>query len=214
MNKDLFYKLFIGVLSIVSFYSLTKTSGKTINIGLILIGITYVILTKQKIDLNSYKQKCKLTKNELLPLLSLFTLSLLIFIWKYYCLFNNGQDYPIVINSDSIFHSNIAVFLDKTGIESSNTNYFYPPDGTHPYHYFEGWTISLFASLFKLNHWITEELLVYPLFALITISGMWALIEKFTSLNTITKIISISISYITVSDIIFFSGAIIYCQYR
>lgn len=182
-----FFKLFLGLTFIITCYSLLKTSGGTINAGLILIGILYYTVTKQKFDLKGYKERLKIYKTDFLPLLTILVFSSLFFFWKYYCLFNNGQAFPIVINSDSIYHSNLAIFLNSTGIESSNTNYFYLPDGTHPYHYFEGWTIAFFSFIFNSNYWITEECLVYPLFASIVVAGTWALFEKFIALTTFNK---------------------------
>ncbi len=193
--SKLFFKLFTGLITSITVYSLLRTNGETINLGFILIGSLYYFLTKQKIEWNGYKERVKSSKKEWFSLITLFGFSSVIFLWKYYCLFNNGQNYPIVINSDSIFHSNISIFLNSVGIESSNTNYYYPPDGTHPYHYFEGWTIALFSFFFNLNTWITEEIIVYPLYALLIISGIWSLIEKITPLNLFSKLVSISVLF-------------------
>ena len=193
-----FFKLFIGLVASITIYSIFKTGGKTINTGFILIGVLFYLVSKQKIDLLKFKERFRIKKEEIVPLLTILLFSSTIFIWKYYCLFNNGQDYPIVINADSIFHTNIAAYLNSTGLESLNTNYYYPPNGTNPYHYFESWSIAFFAFLFQLNYWITEELIVYPVYALVIISGIWALIEKFTPLTTINKLFSMSV--------LFFSG--------
>ena len=186
-----FFKLFLGLLGCISFYSLIKTSGITINIGIILIGLLYYFSTKQKINLKMFKANIQLNKTVLLPLISVVAFSSVYFFWKYYCLFNHGEEYPIVINSDSIYHSNLSIFLNEFGIESLNTNYFYPPDGTSPYHYFEGWTIAFFSYVFNLNHWITEECIVYPMLASIVVAGTWALFENFVILTNKNKLLGI-----------------------
>ena len=192
---SMFFKLFIGLISVISIYSVLKTGGKTINTGFILIGILYYFVSKQKIDLIKFKDRFRIKKEEITPLLTILLFSSFIFIWKYYCLFNNGQEYPIVINADSIFHSNIAAFLNSSGVESLNTNYFYPPNGTNPYHYFESWTIACLAFLLHLNYWITEELIVYPVYALLIVTGIWALIEKFVPLTILNKVFSLSVLF-------------------
>ena len=191
----LFFKLFIGLITSVTVYSVVKTSGATINTGLLFLGFLYIFITKQRINFKEYLVRTKLSKNDYLQASGLLFIASSVFVWKYYCLFQNHQAFPIVINSDSIFHSNISIFLNTLGIESLNTNYYYPPDGTHPYHYFESWTIALFSFLFNLNAWVTEELLVYPLYALVIISGMWSILEKFTPLTIFSKIVSISVLF-------------------
>ena len=190
-----FFKLFTGLLVVVFMYSFLKTGGKTINSGFVLIAILFYINSPHKIDLLKYRERLKIKKNDIITLLSILLFSSFIFIWKYYCLFNEGQEFPIVINADSIFHSNIAIFLNSSGIESLNTNYYYPPNGTHPYHYFESWSIAFFSFLLHLNYWVTEELIVYPIYALLIITGIWALIEKFTPLTIINKIFSVSVLF-------------------
>jgi hypothetical protein len=193
--STLFFKLFIGLVGSISLFSTLKTNGLTINTGLLFIAFLYILITKQKLNFTNYFQRIKLTKVDYIQVSSLIILSSCVFFWKYYCLFNNNQEFPIVINSDSIFHSNISIFLNSVGVESLNTNYYYPPDGTHPYHYFEGWTIAFFSFIFNLNAWITEEIIVYPLYALLIISGIWSLIEKITPLTLFSKIASISVLF-------------------
>ena len=193
--STLFFKLFIGLVGSISLFSILKTNGLTINTGLLFIAFLYILITKQKLNFTNYFQRIKLTKVDYIQVSSLIILSSCVFFWKYYCLFNNNQEFPIVINSDSIFHSNISIFLNSVGVESLNTNYYYPPDGTHPYHYFEGWTIAFFSFIFNLNAWITEEIIVYPIFALLIISGIWSLIEKITPLTLFSKIASISVLF-------------------
>lgn len=184
----LFYKLLLGLVVTITLYSFIKTNGVTINSGFIFFGGLLLFLNRSKIDLTHYFERVKNYKPDIPLLASVFIFASLIFFWKYYCLFHNGQDFPIVINSDSIFHSNISIFLNSTGVESLNANFLYPPDGTHPYHYFEGWTIAFFSFLFNSNYWIIEESIVYPIFAAIVLTGTWALSENFIKLNFFTKL--------------------------
>lgn len=193
-----FFKLFVGLFASITFYSILKTGGITINIGLVVLGILFYFQSKEKLDFTQFKHRIKLNKKDFIPFFYIVCFSSVYFFWKYYCLFNHGEEYPIVINSDSIYHSNLSIFLNEFGIESLNTNYYYPPDGTYPYHYFEGWTIAFFSFILNLNHWITEELIVYPFLAAIVVSGTWALFEKLGILTFENKVLGL----ITV----FFSG--------
>lgn len=185
---NLFYKLLLGLVVTITLYSFMKTNGVTINSGFILFGGLLLFLNRSKIDLTHYFERIKNYKPDVPLFANVFIFASLIFFWKYYCLFHNGQDFPIVINSDSIFHSNISIFLNSTGVESLNTNFLYPPDGTHPYHYFEGWTIAFFSFLFNSNNWIIEESIVYPIYAAIVLTGTWSLIESFVKLNFFNKL--------------------------
>ena len=124
LNATIFTKIFIGLFSSVTVYSLIKTSFASINIGIILIAIIITIKEWKDIKLNQPARNFHFNKNEFYELTLLVLFCAPIFLWKYYCLFNHSEEYPIVINYDSMYHANIAQFLNQFGIESLNTNYF------------------------------------------------------------------------------------------
>ena len=180
-----FYTTTIGFIFQILTYSIFKSHFITVN-SLVLVLFLYILFNRLKE--NNYSFKFEIQKFEFKKLVYVLIPIGIIFTWKYYCLFNENKDFPIVINSDSIYHSNLSIFLQKFGVENLNTNHFMLPDGTYPYHYFEAWTIAYFSEILNLNHWITEELVVYPLFASLTILGIYSIMEKFNFLNIFTSI--------------------------
>jgi len=197
IHEIIFWKLFFGLFLTVSIYSIVKTKFQTINLGVLLLLLIFLFLEKNRKEIisriNNEKSKLKLFNIsivEIKEIVYLFISLLPIFFIKYFFLFNNDKDYPVVISRDSIYHANISQFLNKFSVESLNSNISFIPDGTHPYHYFEAWTDSFFTFLFKSNYWITIELIVHPLFLLLIISGLWTIISKINILNFFNRIIS------------------------
>lgn len=181
----LFYKTTIGFILQILIYSIFKTNLLTIN-SLILILFIYIFFRSFKKN-NLFDFKIFKSRTCIYAIIPVS----IIFFWKYYCLFNENKAFPIVINSDSIYHSNLSIFLQKFGVENLNTNHFDLPDGTYPYHYFEAWTTAYFSEILNLNHWITEELIVYPIFSSLTVLGLYSILEKFKFLNILTSVGSI-----------------------
>ncbi len=106
----------------------------------------------------------------LIPLITFFS-------WRYFTLLD-GDFFPVVTNMDSLKHVLRADFLVNTGVESVNVNYLNLPDGVDPYHYFEAWTIGTLGTMFNLNFWVTEQLIVFPMLSSIITIGFWGFLER------------------------------------
>ena len=175
--KRIFIKLFSGLFFVVTLFSLIVTKGVTINI-LIVVLVLILFLRAGVWKKWNYSRLWKDLFSDKVELLMTLVPLCIFFIWRYYTLYSTTTDIPVVINMDSLKHVIRAGFLVSTGIESVNVNYINLPSGVDPYHYFEAWSIGLFGSLFKINFWITEQVIVYPLYSTFIVVGFWGIIEK------------------------------------
>jgi hypothetical protein len=171
-----FLNLFTGLFFVVSGFAVYKTGGVTINIIVFLFFIGALLHSKfwrgKQVSFD-FKPNIYIGLTAL-PLL-------LFFAWRLYTIVQPETELPVVVNMDSMKHVIRANFLVEFGIESINVNYLHPPSGVDPYHYFEAWTIALFGTLFKNNFWIIEQLVVFPLFSSIIVSGFWGIISRFNA---------------------------------
>src|SRR5690606_15576929 len=86
-----------------------------------------------------------------------------LFLVNYFRYFHEGYDVPVVINWDALSDVSRAIYMNFSGIESSDTNFIYPPNGTQPYHYFEAWSVAALSFPFGSNFWVTQNLIFQPL---------------------------------------------------
>lgn len=178
--RKLFYKLILGIFFLVTFFSIIKTGGKTINLGLVILSVILFFAAKGKLQkINRFSIKSE-EVGEFKFLLQLLPLLLVLFAWRYYTLFSTEADIPVVLNMDGLKHSIRAVYLSTTGLETGNVNYFLLPDGLEPFHYFEAWTIALFGTLFKENFWVAGQVIVLPIFHIVIITGVLGIIQSWT----------------------------------
>lgn len=176
----LFVKLLIGLFSIITVYSIIKTSGITINTGLILILVFIIFSCRIK---NWPINKTGFKENELQDLkLILYSLPIMVIFvgWRYFYLFSSETEIPVSYLSDTLNHCIRALFINQTGIESGNVNYYFLPDGVEPYHYFEAWAVAVFGSLLNLNFWVAAQIIIIPLFNMIIVTGVIGIAEKWT----------------------------------
>lgn len=178
-SKRIFIKLFLGLFISVTFFAIIKTNGVTVNIISIILGFIIWYHNKFKINLNFYKYGDEIKDLKYLsyglPILLLF------FCYRYYTLFNTAADIPVVINMDSLKHVIRAGFLVETGIESVNVNYIIPPTGVDPYHYFEAWTIGLIGSIYNINFWVAQQVIVFPIISSMIVTGFWGITERWST---------------------------------
>jgi len=176
----LFVKLFIGLFSIITVYSIIKTSGITINTGLILISVFILLSSRNKnwaVNKTGFKQQ---EVKDLKLILYSLPLMIIFFGWRYYCLYSTYAEIPVSYISDTLNHCIRAMFINQTGLETANVNYYFPTDGVDPYHYFEAWAVAVFGSLFNLNFWVAAQIIVIPLFNIIIVTGVIGMAEKWT----------------------------------
>ena len=188
--ESVFVKSLFGLISSITLFSVFKTTGSSV--FSILIPLFTVAGYAKKNEL-PHLSKCRFTwpsisEWKVLALLFLITLPLLI--WKNHCLYHHDFPFPVVINSDSIYHTNISLYIQEFGIENLSCNRIFPPSGTYPYHYFEAWVIALINSIFNFNPWFITECIAHPFLVLMVSSSLLALFAFFKVLNIYTIVIA------------------------
>ena len=192
---NLFFKSLAGLVVFVFFYSCFKTGFKTVNTGFVLLLIFLIWeirlfkkKSQSKICISAYEEnplnfEWKKTLKYMYPLI---IISLLIYSWFAKVILKEGAFSFSIPESDIVFYADTSKMLSLYGRENifgiSNAaagNYH----GLFPYHYFELWLNAAFSSIFKSVHPATFFLLTYPLLNLITVLGIYALIERVTKIS-------------------------------
>jgi len=173
----LFITYCIGISTIVLFYSLIKTHGRTVNI--ILIPIICILLYHYR---NSFKIFPRLVKTEIFKDI-LWSLIPFIFIFIYQSLFyfDFGNQTIKILWSDNYQFGFYSDSLTLFGTESRvpEMTYFFPyfRNIPLPYHFPELWFTSFFASLFNNASINSYYFFTYPILICCFTIGISSLLE-------------------------------------
>ena len=191
---NLFIKLALGLFLSVIIYSFIRTGGKTIHLVFIPL-VLFVWITNGFKNLN-FNIQFSIPKTSIKPIAYLLVLNIIIFGWKAFYVYAHNGEFPMVLNMDDLCHVNRAMFFNKFGIETTDLNYIQLPDGVQPFHYFEAWSVAAIQFFTNLNYWLSEQLILYPLFAGIIVSGIWSIAERY-SLKRVTYFMCFGILFIS-----------------
>lgn len=175
-SKDSFYgtfvRLIVGFLTVTTVYAIVKTGGNTIQLGLLLLGVFYIVRKTLKKDIGKFTFR--------FPLAGISTacaVGLLFFV--YYALFY----YNTPINN--IFHNDYYVYAFTSynnqlyGIEATGI-YLDGMPRVKPYHYIEGWLCAFIANIFHLNYLETFSICIQCIFSTIVIIGLISYARLYT----------------------------------
>jgi hypothetical protein len=194
LYKRIFTKTFIGLVFIILVYSIIRSSGMTINIVIIPLVLFIFLSGDYKFRLAPVRNIISITEDKKALFPSILLLSIL-FACQYWLIIYTKTGYPAILNSDDLFNSHAAMYINYTGKETLNWNYIHPTNNEgSPYHYFICWIISFLSMLFRQNPYLANELSVNPLFYFLTIIGLWAFAEKY-SVSAFIKIFCVFILF-------------------
>ncbi len=193
--SSLFVRLLCGLTAMIAVYSIVRSAGQTINMGLVLIisflVIEFIFLKKNKnlpLELSILPENETETNrgNITGKLLPLFIVSFILYSW-FASIVLTGSDWVFSIpNKDNIFYSNISLMLTQTGIENTcginnliNDAY----SGINPYHYFELWLNAGLSVVYCSPNLLSLYLLTYPMLNIIAVLGLFALLEKISTVS-------------------------------
>jgi hypothetical protein len=173
-----FVSLIIGLFSVITVFAILKTRFNTVLIVLLLLGILYFILNKNKIVL---PLNLKLNfKEELIISFLIIGFSLL-----YYVIIGNlffEAPYNRIPFCDNYYYARLSYFLNDSGVESSY--FYYDPfisrerAGASPYHYPELWLTAVYINFFNVQPLISHVIFVHIILAVILTIGIIALSEE------------------------------------
>ncbi len=212
--SKVFIKTILGVFFCVTCYSLWKTSGKTVNLAVVLVFCfllwelrQYVRRNKQAVCISAVQEEEVAASgfgfSKLLPLL---LVSLGIYTW-FACLIIHFQgEFRFILNCnpgasyfDKIYYSNISLMLGLTGQENRFLvqNMLSPAyHGMEPYHYFELWLNTLLTVPFHTLNFVSLYLLTYPFLTILIVLGMVALAERITRVSFLVWISCIAFLFV------------------
>ena len=188
--ESVFGKLLIGFLLSLILFALVKSQFQSVLIVLVPPALIVFYAKRKSIPAIGIQRIYSPKATEWKVLALLFGLSIPLLAWKNYGLYHADLPFPIVINSDSIYHTNISLFLQEFGLEHLSCNRIFLPDGTYPYHYFESWSIAFINSIFNFNPWFITECITHPFLALMVASSMLALFSHFRVINAFTVLLA------------------------
>ena len=179
---DTFIRLVIGFLLTVFITSSVKTSGKTINLSLLIVGFIYFFSERKSIYINYFLDYSKIFqfRKNLNPILIILVFVTIIYSFYALCYFN--KPFNNILHYDDVFYTFLSSKMWLFGAEST-----FPSFGENkiinlvPYHYSELWVTSLISHFFNLNPMLTHSVILKSSFTAILMVGMLTLTELFTS---------------------------------
>ena len=188
---QLFVTYIIGITSIVLFYSIIKTQGKTINI-LLIPTIAFLLYHYKSFFTKTPTVQLKEVLNEILWSTIPFVIDFAYQSWFYFD-FVIGTIKPLFI--DTISYGLFSDALNLWGIEGRSidmTYFFGEMGGLNPYHYAELWFTAFFSFIFKNSSANTYHFITFSTLICTSIVGIASLLEK--SSLTFNKYIIIILS--------------------
>lgn len=167
--RNAFIKNFLGLCTIIFFYSIFKTSFFTINLGFVIILIFAIIRYKPIFKMN-FKINFRILLFQLFILLVIYS----VFYVRYYN--------PITGTYHSFFcdfptYSCFVENMNKNGLESIFYDYLNYPPVRGIYHYGDLWIAAFFSFIFKQTALSAFYFIMFPLLSTIFCIGLVALLS-------------------------------------
>jgi len=199
ISGGLFFRLFvtyvIGITSIVLFYSVIKTQGKTVNILLLPTIVILIYYYKHffiKAPIFQFKESLKEILWSIIPFLIVFAYQS----WFYFD-FEHNEIKPLFIDTLNYgFSSNV---LKDLCLENANfwiPFFFKKSCGAVPYHYPELWTTAFFSQIFKNSTTNVYHFITLPLLVCFSIIGICSFFEKTNYKRIILLLLAIPLPFI------------------
>jgi hypothetical protein len=182
---------FIGYVVATMLYAILKTHFITLHVVfMFLLGCAAYELTRNREKIQKLVNEEVGLKNRFI----LIVLPLIVFSWAWFSIYDGESAIQFNFFSDTILYSKISRSIAVTGFENgfnflNDFDSFY--HGPEPYHYFDVWGGALIASLLQLNHYLTLQLVIYPVFYLLFLYSLFTLLsgEKRVYINAIICIL-------------------------
>ncbi len=198
---NVFVRLLIGLVIVLTVYAFIKTSGHTICCGFIVVGILYIIsyINHNREQFVTFRSIT--IGNECIAIGVVLVLGVLFYCYQgcffYHNICNN------IPHGDYSGYATIQGILNSYGIESYAWQNVALEHGTlpTPYHYFDLWLPSMYVFLFNIPVYEAQVIISQSILMAILSVGMIALTRQFTHNKLIQGLSILSI---------FFSGLLFY----
>ena len=188
----------VGIGALVTFVSLVKTGGQTVQIALLLFVLILAIVNRRVIKLDLSNLKSMPSRGKAYRLITRLIVVLCCVFFLAGIQFFSFKDLDILIpNRDVLYYASLSEALWETGIEN---NYFYGSEvsdqltGMVPYHYFIEWFNALIYGFFGTNPTLSFLLITIPVFATTVVFGFMSFVRKLTPSASTWKIILLGLA--------------------
>ena len=183
--STIFSSAFLGILLFVITFSLIKTGGNTVNIGLLILLL--ILIYEHKKSKRNSKQSYLLSiwiKGNMIAFISVFVVLAFCYLFTHV---NAGSPEEIskastMLHRDFFWLANNSHYLSKSGNENIfNVNNILSESfkKNTPYHYFELWLNSGVSELVNILPIVSDRNIVLPLLLSIVIIGFASIAEHF-----------------------------------
>ena len=195
IDKDGFYELFVrlavGCLVVISIYAIAMTSGRTVIWGLVLLSAIWLFVrhrfaqTYPAKDLNTYSIQ-----------IMIFPVLVIMGILVVFTVFNCNLYFHTPINNilhfDDVYYAWLSSKIELFGIESDEPLFAGPEIfPAIPYHYADLWLTSLVARLFNVSKIIAFSLIAKSCFQALSVFAFLTLAKTFR-INWVMLIFSLT----------------------
>jgi len=185
-NDSLFFEnllknLVFGLIAIVLVVSIFKTHGVTINIGIILLGLSIFKIKKIKIVWPTIKME--VLRNLIRQILIAIICISPFYLQEFYYFTNESATCFKIPFFDYVYYADISSSLMRFGNENKEMlkNFMFPKmlEGVSPYHYFELWLTGFFSTLYNISSLKIILLVTYPILKGTFLIAIFSVFEQF-----------------------------------
>lgn len=202
VKADFTDELYSGLMLLVSTYAIYRTNFNSVFILSIFLLVGFLIFYKKwKI------QETGLVVTHKFRSLVFYLPAVIISFVFFYFLFIHFSNAEVYV--DYVFYANVSFNLSDIGVESSNI-FLYKNDVAQPYHFFELWLNSFFASIYRLSHLHTLFLITFPLLFSVLCIVLYRIVYKLTNNRILSIILLIVYPFVILPDQFFGGIGLIY----
>ena len=178
---DLFVRMMVGIVTVVTGYAIVKTKGNTILWGFVIIGVLAVFSAWRNKSLKRNLRMVEMfspSKNKLIAMSVSLLLAVAFFLFQGYFFYAT----PInnMPHGDYAFYATVSSVLENFGVETSSweSAVIYGSTSPAPYHYFDIWLPAIFINILHGDTYESFVVVTQAIYMAILAMGMIAVTRK------------------------------------
>ena len=175
-SVSLFFKQFLGIVVSIVLFALITTKGNTVFFIALLLLLSLFFVNKKEVKTPF---NFKLFEFKQFAISSVFLAAFFFIFFFFYYQYNNAA-----VFGDNHFYANVAMSLNKTGIETTNFDWTENHLKAVAYHYSESWFVAMFSKLFNLLPLAVYYLFYTTIFCTVVLQGAIAIASQILESST------------------------------